>query len=107
MSDYDEDVDMSAMGLRWERVNDDFLKFEEIAESERPFSSPDLCAWALLDKRFPSARGLDMVSAAEHDEIWLRIEDHEIAQLTDDEILYLTRCGVRYEDDTESLAMFV
>lgn len=107
MANYDEDEELSAMAERWDAVNDDFLKFERIPESDRPFTSPDICAFAMLDKRFPAERKSDMVSAAEHDEIWLRIESEQIQQLTDDEILYLTRCGVRYEDDTESLAMFV
>lgn len=89
----------------WDSANDEFLKFERIPEAERPFSSPDLCAFALLDKRFPSEENFDMVSAAEHDEIWLRVEAEQIEQLTRDEVIYLTRCGVRYSDD--SLALFV
>lgn len=89
----------------FELLNDEFIKFERIPENERPFSSPDLCAFAYLDKRFPSDNNMDMVSAAEHDEIWLRIEWEQIEQLTRDDVIYLTRCGVRYDDD--SLALFV
>jgi hypothetical protein len=109
MSDYDEDdeEELSEIAQRWERVNDDFLLFDRVPESDRLFSSPDLCAWALLDKKFPAERQQDMVSAAEHDEIWLRIMPEQITQLTDNEILYLTRCGVRYDDDTETLCMYV
>lgn len=103
----DDDANLEGMQTRWEAVNDDFIRFERIPESERLFSSADLCAFALLDKKFPAERGIDMVSAAEHDQIWLRIERHQIAQLSDDEILYLTRCGVMYEEDTEGLSMFV
>lgn len=104
--DNDDWPDMSGVHERWESVNDDFIDFKKIPESERPFSSPDLCAFALLDKRFPKL-DFDMVSSAEHDQIWLRIKAKEIIQLTDDEILYLTRCGVMYEEDTECLSMFV
>lgn len=108
MTDTDDDwPDMDGMCDRWESLHDDFLDFHKIPESERPFSSPDLCAFALLDKKFPVERELDMVSAAEHDQIWLRIQRKEIIQLTDDEILYLTRCGVMYEEDNECLSMFV
>lgn len=103
----DDDVSLEGMHERWEAVNDDFIEFENIPESERPFSSPDLCAWALLDRKFPTDCKADMVSSAEHDQIWLRIKRHEIAQLTDDDILYLTRCGVMYDDDVEVLSMFV
>lgn len=109
MSDHDEDldVDLSTMAQRWDQFEDDFLLFDRIPPPERPFSSSDLCAWALLDKKFPSARGLDMVSGAGHDQVWLRITRTEIAQLTDEEILYLVRCGVMFESDTETLSMFV
>lgn len=107
MSDEYNEVNLDGMAERWERVNDEFIKFENIPKSDRPFTSPDICAFALLDKKFPAERDFDMVSCAGHDEIYLRIESEQIAQLTDDEILYLTRCGVRYEDDTESLALFV
>lgn len=105
--DEDDDVEPSEMAQRWESVSDDFLVFSCIPESERPFSSSDLCAWVLLDRRFPDEKNRDMVSAAEHDEIWLRITSEEIAQLTDAEILYLTRCGVRYDDDLGALCMYV
>lgn len=101
-----EDGELSGMAARWESFSDDFLMFERIPESERSFSSPDLCAWALLDKRFPSKRNFDMVSNAEHDEIWLRIKPEQIAQLTDDEILYLVRCGIMYDADSLCLHMF-
>lgn len=98
-------MDRSEIEALWESAHDEFLKFELIPESERPFTSPDLCAFALLDKRFPSEDNFDMVSSAEHDEIWLRIEDEQIETLTHEEVVYLTRCGVRYDDD--ALALFV
>lgn len=98
-------MDRAEVEALWESVNDEFIKFERIPENERPFTSPDLCAFALLDKRFPSEDNFDMVSGAEHDEIWLRIEAEQIEQLTRDEVIYLTRCGVRYDED--SLALFV
>lgn len=107
MANDDEDEETSEIHALWESVNDEFLRFENIPVGDRPFSSPDLCAFALLDKRYPSDRNIDMVSAAEHDEIWLRIEDWQIATLSKEEILYLTRCGVRHEDDFDGLAMFV
>ena len=109
MSDFDdeEEGELSEVAQRREAVTDDFLLFNRIPEIERPCSSPDLCAWLLLDKKFPDEKNRDMVSAAEHDEIWLRITSEQVTQLSDMEVLYLTRCGVRYDGEFEGLCMYV
>ena len=51
MSDFDdeEEGELSEVAQRREAVTDDFLLFNRIPEIERPCSSPDLCAWLLLD----------------------------------------------------------
>lgn len=105
---YDDDDDENdPIHDKWEAVNDDFLKFDRIDESQRPYSSSDVCAFVYLDRLFPSEKGIDMVAGAEHDEIYLRIEEDQVARLTDADILYLTRCGVRYDSEFSGLAMFV
>lgn len=84
--------------------DDEYLKFERVEEkiSERP----DLHAFMLLD-RLLAGKG-DMVCCAEHDEIWLDVDVDELAKLaTKGQIIQLIRCGVRYDEDTNSLAMFV
>lgn len=49
-----------------------------------------------------------MVSAAEHDEIYLDVSGEELcAVATEADLIYLHRCGVRYDSSTDSLAMFV
>ncbi len=49
-----------------------------------------------------------MVSAAEHDEILLDVDLEELAKVaTEEQIVELIRCGVRYDSSTDSLAMFV
>lgn len=83
--------------------SDEFLEFERIPESERRHNRPDLCAFIYLDEKFPGK--FDMVSAARHDEIFLDIEVNQIETLTQEDVTYLSRCGVRYSED--SLAMFV
>lgn len=102
----DDDIDYDAIHTLWESFSDEFLTFDKLPVDERPFSSPDLCAFALLDKKFPTEREQDMVSAAEHDQIWLRVKDEQIAQLAADEVLYLTRCGVSYDEGSNGLFMF-
>jgi hypothetical protein len=65
-----------------------------------------LHAFNLLDKLVPGTR--DMISAAEHDEIWLEVSPEELAKVaTEEQIIDLIRCGVRYERGADSLALFV
>lgn len=86
------------------KFKNEFLVFERIENP--PHRRPDLCAFLLLDRLVPGTT--DMVSSAEHDEIWLDTDCDELAAVaTEDDILFLVRCGVRYDDDIESLAMFV
>lgn len=93
-------IDLEA---EFKRHNDEYIKFENIKGP--PCRRPDLCAFLLLDKLVPGER--DIVSASKHDEIYLGISTEELAKVaTSEDILYLTRCGVRYDSDTDSLAMF-
>ena len=84
----------------FEKYHDEFLEFDRIKNKRS--NRPDLHAFLLLDELFPRDR--DIVSAAEHDEIWLDVETSEIEKLTEEQIIELIRCGVRYSED--SLAMF-
>lgn len=90
----------------FERFNDDFLKFDRIPSERRLHARPDLCAFLLLDRLVPGST--DMIACAEHDEIWLEVDVEKLAAVaTEDELLTLVRCGVRYDGDVDSLAMFV
>ena len=47
------------------------------------------------------------IRAAEHDEFWLNVDCDKLAEVaTEQDIITLTRCGVRYDADNDSLAMF-
>ena len=89
----------------FEKYADEYIKFDRV---ENPaHARPDICAFIVLDQLLPNA-GRDMVCAAEHDEIWLDVDCEKLAEVaTDADILLLTRCGVRYDDGIDSLAMFV
>jgi hypothetical protein len=87
---------------RFEAVNDDYLKFDRVKEKRS--SRPDLHAFLLLDEIFTAPR--DIIQAAEHDEIFLDINEEQASKLTDDQILELVRCGVRYSE-CDCLCMFV
>lgn len=85
---------------------DEFLADEDIKPERRLHARPDINAFLLLDKLFPGDR--DMVSAAEHDEIFLDVEPWELMKVASEEdLLDLIRCGVFYDSDHDSLAMFV
>lgn len=86
-----------------EKFDREFLKFENVRY--KLSSRPDLHAFLVLDALVPGIR--DMVSGAEHDEIYLDVEIEDLAAVVDPEMLLdLHRCGVRYDEETVGLAMF-
>ena len=95
---------MIDLDMIFEKHNDDYLKFERV--ENKLHSRPDICAFLLLDKLLPND-GIDIVSAATHDEFFLDADCEKLAEVaTEDDILMLTRCGVHYDSETDSLAMF-
>lgn len=88
----------------FDRHDDEFLKFERVVNPRHP--RPDLCAFLMLHDIDPQI-GKDMVTAAEHDEIWLCVDVEKLAAAaTEDIVRDLVRCGVRIDDDG-NLCMFV
>jgi hypothetical protein len=97
---------MSEIAEVFEKFDDEFLKFDRVPPERKLHPRPDLCAFLLLDRLVPGTS--DMVAAAEHDEIWLEVSPEALAAVaTEDDILTLIRCGLRYDGDVDSLAMFV
>ena len=93
---------MSASEL-FESFEDEYGNFSAV--ENKLSSRPDLHSFIMLNNLFPNNR--DMVCCAEHDEIWLDVCEEQIETLTSDQILELYRCGVRYDDESGSLALFV
>jgi hypothetical protein len=88
----------------WEEHQDEFLKFEAIENA--PYPRPDICAFIKLHELVP--RASDIVAAAEHDEIYLDVSPEELCAVASEaDLIYLHRCGIRYDSSTDSLAMFV
>jgi hypothetical protein len=84
---------------------DEFLKFDRVVGERRLSNRPDLCAFLLLDSLVPGTS--DMVSAAEHDQIWLDVDLEKLAAvITREDVDTLRRCGVVCDSETESLFMF-
>jgi hypothetical protein len=89
---------------QYEKHGDEYLKFDLV--QNKTSRRPDLHAFNLLDRLVPGKR--DMIRAAEHDEIWLDVSPEELAKVaTEEQIIELIRCGVRYDASTDSLALFV
>ncbi len=83
--------------------DDEFLKFARV--KNKLSNRPDLHAFQLLDRLVPGNR--DIVSAAEHDKIWLEIEPGVLAAVaTEADVIDLVRCGVGLYDSDEGLCMF-
>jgi hypothetical protein len=89
----------------FERFNEaEFLRFDRIKNP--PVRRPDLCAFTLIDKLVPDSG--DIISGAEHDVIYLSVDIDDIEDTaTEDDVLYLTRCGVLLNNEYDCLMMFV
>lgn len=89
---------------KFEAVDSDYNNFK-LVEKKRS-TRPDLHAFLMLDELFPN-KGVDILSAAGHDKIWIDVDSGDIDRLTDEQILELVRCGIIYDSESDSLAMFV
>lgn len=86
--------------------HEEFLKFENVPSARRLSNRPDIHAFILLDKLSPGKS--DIVSSADHDQIWLGVDVEDIAEWADEEdILDLIRCGVMLDEDRDCFSMFV
>ena len=87
----------------FEKHDKEFLRFDLVGRTGT--TRPDLAAFILLDQLCPATG--DIVSGASHDEIYLNIEVDQLANvITEEQVIELIRCGVRYDDQTESLCKF-
>ncbi len=89
---------------QYNKYSDEYLEFDRV--QHKTSNRADLHAFNLLDRLIPGDG--DIVSAAEHDEIWLDVSPEELSKVaTEEVIIELIRCGIRYDSHTDSLAMFV
>ena len=89
----------------FEQYEGEFLNFDRVPEDRKLSARKDLCAFLLLDRLVPGVS--DIVSASEHDVIYLETDTEKLAEVaTPDDVLTLARCGVMWDDETECLEMF-
>ena len=88
----------------FEKHDDEFLKFDRI--EHKLSKRPDLHAFILLDGLLSGDD--DMITSAEHDEIWLDVDLDELTKIiTEEQIIDLIRCGVMLDEEHEGFSMFV
>lgn len=95
-------IDEETQGERWERVGGRYFLVDFAGIPNKRASRRDLHAFNLLSELFPGDGNI--VQYARHEEIFLDFGENEVAKLTDEQIIELSRCGVRYDED--SLCMF-
>ena len=84
--------------------DEEYLKFDRIPSDKRLAESAKICGFFYIYKLMKDPKMFLM--AAEHDDISLaHLED--LRDLTEEDIIYLSRCGIRYDDEFECLAAFV
>lgn len=96
-----------------EEMGELFEKHGEIEQSwfdrvtEKSSKRHDLHAFILLDKLVPG-HSQPIIGAAAHDEIFLHVDANRLASvITEDLVIELLRCGVFFDPECDSLAMFV
>lgn len=90
----------------FKKHEDEYGRFKYIKRP--PSRRADVTAFIILDRLVPAYLGRDIISYAAHDEIFLDIEPDELAKVaTEEDIISLIRCGVRYNASEESFEMFV
>jgi hypothetical protein len=90
----------------FEKHGDEFLRHKNI---ENPMHrQADLCAFLMLDKIAPLNNDRDIIISSQYDEITLAFDPKKVAlYATEQEIIDLIRCGLRYDSDEDCFVMFV
>lgn len=87
-------------------VEDEYLRFDRIENKYSKY--PDVHAFILLDRLLSNEHNKDMIAGAEHDQIWISVDVEHLAAVSSVlTVIELIRCGVLYDNDTDSLYMFV
>lgn len=91
---------------RFEQANEFYLKARQEDVAPQMTSRKDIAAFCLLDRLIPGDK--DLIGGADHDIVFLDVDLDKLNEnASDDDIECLVRCGVHYDSETESLAVFV
>lgn len=100
-------TEQDVIGLFRKHEDEEYIKDKRIAPERRLHRRPDINAFLLLDRLLGGEGTRDIICAAEHDEFFLDAGPESIAErATEEDIVDLIRCGVRYDGSHGGFAMF-
>jgi hypothetical protein len=92
----------------FEKYDAEDIDFEDV---KKPRSKrKDMHVFLLLEELVPFRKDDEdvIISAVEHDQFWISTSIEKLAKvITEEQIRELVCCGVRFDEGTESLYMFV
>jgi hypothetical protein len=92
----------------FEERADDFGNIEDVKPSRRLHRRTDLNAFLLLDQLLTNGNDSAILISAEHEQVWLSPKPWEVMlRASEEDLLDLIRCGVFYDEDNDSLSMYV
>ena len=86
--------------------DENYLKFEEIPDNEKLHPNSFICACMYIYNRTRADKITIFEIAAEHDIVYLADIDDFSPEFNKEDALYLSRCGIHYDLETDSLANF-
>lgn len=91
------------IGDKFEKYEDEYCEFERIPENERLLPSKKLCGFLKIYSLLQSPPYFPM--QGEHDMIWLAnlSELKSVDTITDEDVIYLLRCGILLDAGNECL----
>lgn len=94
---FDENLEEnnSNMEERFKQFEDEYLKFDDIPDNEKLHLNKNLCGIlkAVSLMKDPSKFSFQ----AKHDVVYL-VHHSDLKELADEDILYLTRCGISWDE---------
>lgn len=90
----------------FEKHSEEHLKFELIPIAERRHPEHRLCGMIYLYEKLDPKPRYSIISGSGHDIIWLDLGSSGGSNLTEDDVVYLWRCGIHYDGESDGLAMF-
>lgn len=80
--------------------DEEYLEFERIPAEQKLHSDDSLCGYLKVYSLLKE--GKNLVLDAEHDVIFLAARD-KLKNMTDDDVIYLLRCGISYDEESDGL----
>lgn len=89
----------------------EYLHFERIPKQKRKHCRADICAFIYLHEKLAPNETKNLIGGAGDEVIYFDFPDQDLEKLTEDDVIYLTRCGILYSNvnysGSKSLFMYV